>query len=101
MAFQVIGEEEIVVGFRFVGIRGRAVHSREEALEAFRHATTAPEVQVLIITESSAALIEDEVMQWQLEGSYPLIVEIPGLDGPMEGKKSLLESVREAIGISV
>jgi V/A-type H+-transporting ATPase subunit F len=32
---------------------------------------------------------------------YPLIVEIPGIHGHMEGKKSLTDAIREAVGISV
>jgi V/A-type H+-transporting ATPase subunit F len=46
-------------------------------------------------------LIEDEVLEWQKGGQYPLIVEIPGLHGHLEGKKSLTDAIREAIGIHV
>ena len=39
--------------------------------------------------------------QWQLKGDYPLIVEIPCLQGSMEGKKSLQDSIREAVGVHI
>ncbi len=101
MQFYVLGDEEIVTGFRFVGVQGTAVYSKAEALEAFRRATEGGEVMVLILTEQVSALIPEEVMDWQFNGSYPLIVEIPGIDGHLENRKSLIDSIREAVGVHV
>jgi V/A-type H+-transporting ATPase subunit F len=56
---------------------------------------------VLIITEETAVWIGDYLIDWQLSGHYPLIVEIPGISGRLEGRKSLVDSIREAIGIHV
>jgi vacuolar-type H+-ATPase subunit F/Vma7 len=101
MEFFVIGEEEIVIGFGFAGVQGRAVSGRDEAFEAFKHATGIEGLRVLIITEEVATLLAEEVLQWQLDGRFPLLVEIPGLQGRMPGKKTLVESIREAVGLSV
>ena len=101
MEFYVIGEEELVIGFQFVGVRGSAVFTPEEGLAAFRSATEAGDVSVLILTEQVSAMIADEVMEWQLNGSYPLIVEIAGIEGHLENRKSLIDSIREAVGIHV
>jgi len=97
----VIGGEEIVIGFSFVGVRGVVVNNREEALEEFEKAVNSGVILVLIITEGVSMLIEDKVSEWQLKGSYPLLVEIPGITGHIEGRKTLLDSIKEAIGISV
>jgi vacuolar-type H+-ATPase subunit F/Vma7 len=107
-----IGEREAAIGFRFVGIPGKAVYSRDDALEAFKRATGQDRTQggspypeygakVLIMTESAASFIEEEILEWQLEAKYPLIVEIAGLSGRLPGKKTLVEAIREAIGIQV
>jgi vacuolar-type H+-ATPase subunit F/Vma7 len=107
-----IGEREAAIGFRFVGIPGRAIYGREDTLEAFKRATGQertssgspyPEygAKVLILTESALSLIEAEVLEWQFEAKYPLIVEIPGLSGHLQGKKTLVEAIREAVGIQV
>jgi vacuolar-type H+-ATPase subunit F/Vma7 len=40
-------------------------------------------------------------MDWQFNGSYPLIVEIPGIEGHLENRKSLIDSIREAVGVHV
>lgn len=102
MEFFVLAEEEIVVGFRFVGVPGTPIATPEEALEAFQDAVR-PErdVRVLILTEEVSGMIEAQVLSWQATGEYPLIVEIPGLRGRLEGKHSLVDAIREAVGIHV
>jgi vacuolar-type H+-ATPase subunit F/Vma7 len=97
----VIGDEEIVIGFSFVGVKGVVVNSRDQALEEFEKAVNSGNILVLILTEGVSMLIEDRVSEWQLSGSYPLLVEIPGIEGHIEGRKTLLDSIKEAIGISV
>jgi V/A-type H+-transporting ATPase subunit F len=41
------------------------------------------------------------MIDWQLSGRYPLLVEIPGISGKHIDRKTLVESIREAIGIQV
>ena len=101
MSFHVIGSEEVVLGFRFVGVPGSVVRTPEEALEAFRTVTANRGARVLILTEQASALISDEVMEWQLGGAYPLIVEIPGIEGHRADRTSLIDSIRDAVGLHV
>ncbi len=113
MKYQVIGERELVLGFSLVGVPGTVVNSRDESLAAFNRATgqgntlsgstPVPEerARVLILTEQVSAMIEGEVRNWQMGGEYPLIVEVPGLQGHMSGRKTLTDAIREAIGIHV
>jgi V/A-type H+-transporting ATPase subunit F len=101
--FFAIGSSEIVVGFAYAGVSGRAAETREEALSAFREAVSGDEAsyKVLVVTEDVAVLLEEELLEWQMSGAYPLVVEIPGLGGHIEGRKTLIESIREAIGLHV
>ena len=111
MDYYVIGERELLLGFSLVGIAGTAVSNRDEALAAFKKITgfgnsstentPASRPKVLILTETVAALLEDEVLAWQMGATYPLIVEIPGLDGHVVGRKTLLDSIQSVIGIQV
>ncbi len=101
MEFYVIGDEEVVLGFRFAGVEGAAVANREEAHEAFRRATEAGDIMVLILTEQVSAMIEEEVTAWQFGGSYPLVVEVPGIEGHLENRRSLVDAIREAVGVHV
>ena len=62
---------------------------------------TAEPCRVLIVTEEVAEWLGDAIVQWQLSDRYPLIVELPGLMGKLPGRKTLVDSIREAIGIHV
>jgi V/A-type H+-transporting ATPase subunit F len=100
--YHFIGEAELVTAFRFIGVEGTAVNDSGEAVAAFKKITEEPEnCHILIITEKVALWLGDLMINWQLSDRYPLIVEIPGLDGKLEGRKTLVESIREAIGINV
>jgi V/A-type H+-transporting ATPase subunit F len=108
-----IGDGELVTAFRFVGVEGRAVFDADSARAAFRRITEGwdetagmvlPDTEccrVLILTEETADWLGDLLVDWQLSGSYPLVVEIPGIMGRLEGRKTLVDSIREAIGVHV
>lgn len=102
MDFFVLGGSELVTGFALAGVGGKACATREETLAAFREMTR-PEtaLKVLILSEDASSLIEDELLEWQLAGEYPLIVEIPPLTGTATGRKSMVDTIREAIGVHV
>jgi len=110
MEYFVIGEREIILAFRLVGVQGSVVANRTEALDSFNRiigrggtfsVPSSERPKILILTESVSAMIEDEVISWQKCAEYPLIVEIPGIQGRLEGKKSLSDAIREAVGIQV
>jgi V/A-type H+-transporting ATPase subunit F len=98
-----LGDEELVIGFSFIGIHGIAVKDADEAVMVFKQITEGEveNCQVLIMTEETADWLGEHLVNWQLQGRYPLIVEIPGLSGRFEGRKTLVDSIREAIGLHV
>ncbi len=101
MEFHVIGDEEVVIGFRFVGVPGSVARTEEEAREAFSSVTDEGKARVLILTEQVSSFLAREVMDWQMNGSYPLIVEVPGIGGHVPDRRSLIDSIRDAVGIHV
>ena len=110
MKFFIIGQREIVLAFKMTGIDGVAADTREQVLDAFNRVTgkggvaSVPAEQIpriLILTEEAAALIEEEEIEWQKTGKFPLIVEVPGLNGHMKGRKTLTDAIREAVGVNV
>ena len=110
MNFYIIGSREIVLAFKMIGITGAVVENRSEALEVFNRVTgkggfsnipTEEHPRVLILSEDVACLIESEEVEWQKTGKFPLIVEVPGLNGHMKGKKTLSDAIREAVGVNV
>jgi len=96
-----IGDEDAVLGFGLVGVEGRTVRSSQEAQEAFSSALEDKEVGIVLVTERVAALIRPQVDQYVFTRSFPLIVEIPDRQGPLEGKPGIREMVNKAIGIKL
>ena len=112
-----MGDEELVTAFRLIGIGGAAVKDADEAVAVFRRitegadaasdvdlpssASDASNCQILIMTEETADWLGDHMINWQLSGHYPLLVEIPGIAGRLPGRKTLVDAIREAIGIHV
>ena len=113
MDYFFLGDPELVTAFRFVGIAGASVQSADDARDAFRRVTegydkTAGTVlpgaefcRILILTEEVADWLGETIIAWQLADRYPLIVELPGLMGRHPGRKTLVDSIREAIGVHV
>ena len=113
MDYFFIGEAELVTAFRFVGIEGQAVSGEEDARAVFEKCTRgwdetaraflpgAISCRVLIITEETAVWLGKTLTDWQIKGAYPLVVEIPGTLGHLPGHKTLVDAIREAIGVHV
>ena len=117
MDYFFLGDEELVTAFRFIGIEGIAVKDPDEAVAVFRKITERYDergdidlpacvsdedgCQVLILTEETADWLGEYMIIWQLSGNYPLLVEIPGISGRLPDRKTLVDAIREAIGIHV
>ena len=111
MEYYFIGERELYHAFRLVGVPGAVANKKDDALDAFLLMTgqsskvSGPaekdRPKVLILTEDVADMLETQVVAWQKTGKTPLIVEVPGLQGHLPGRKNLTDSIREALGIQV
>ena len=101
MKFFCVADEDTVRGFRLAGVEGEAVASPAEAADAIRRAARRRDLGILILTDAVAADARREVDEIRLTQEVPLIVEIPGQEGPMPGRKTLRQFVQEAIGIRI
>ncbi len=111
MEYFVIAQRELVLAFKLVGVDGTVALNRSEALEAFNRVTghgmsdnalpVEERPKVLILSEDVSAMLDEEIIAWQKGARFPLVVEIPPLNGHIAGKKSLTEAIREAVGISI
>ena len=84
----VIGDSDMVTGFRLVGVDGVEADSIEEAQQAFNKALARNDLAILIISEelSSQPQLHEIIDKVQHERKELLIVEIPG----SKGKKSIV-----------
>ena len=101
MNYFVIGDEDTVLGFGLVGVKGKTVHSGDEAKAAFEGALSEQDTGIIIITERIADLIRPMVDRYLFSERFPLIVEIPDREGPVKGKPGIRKMVNEAIGINL
>jgi V/A-type H+-transporting ATPase subunit F len=99
--FYCIADEDTVRGFRLAGVEGQAVADPKESAAALERACGRKDFGILIITDVVAAGIRRQVDAIRTERHLPLIVEIPGPQGPMPGRKTLRQFVQEAIGIRI
>lgn len=101
MKFFVIGDSDTVLGFRLVGVPGRAVETPEEALAALKEAVANRETGVVLITEKVAGGIRDEVEARLYGLGFPLVLEIPDSSGPDPERPEIEDIVKRAIGVSI
>lgn len=101
MKFICIADEDTVRGFRLAGIDGRVVTTAQETEAALAEASAEAGSGIVILTEEVAAGVRPQIEAIRLERDQPLIVEIPGPEGPLPGRKSLRQLVQEAVGIRV
>ncbi len=91
----VIGDSDMVTGFRLVGIDGVEVTSADETVQALNKALARSDLAVIIISEeySNKPQLHQTIDQVRRERRSPLIVEIPGSKGkPTEIRMSDLIS---------
>jgi len=101
MHFYVIGDESTVTGFGLAGVEGEVVETTEEAREALKKAFATPDIGIIIVTEKLAAGMREEMEEYVFGRSFPLVIEIPDRTGPIEGRVSIRQMVRSAVGVSV
>jgi V/A-type H+-transporting ATPase subunit F len=101
VSFFVIGDEDTVLGFKLVGIRGVRAARPEEVRDAFREAISDSSVRILLITERLARKVEGALVRHRASRRTPYVVEIPDRHGPLSTRKPIPEMIREAIGIRV
>jgi V/A-type H+-transporting ATPase subunit F len=101
MKVLVIGHLEAVLGFSLVGVHGQAVSTAEEANQALDNALSDTDVGIVLVTEDVADLIQMRMDQLMLRSTVPLVVEIPGPEGPRPGRPSLSDVVKRAVGVKI
>ncbi len=101
MKFFCIGDEDTVRGFRLAGIEGHVVSDAEQAETALANVVRRRDAGVVIVTDAIAAKIREQVDEVRLKCERPLLVEIPGPEGPIAERKSLRQLVQEAVGIRI
>ena len=101
MAYRIIGDPDTVLGYRFAGVTGDAVENVEQAREAFSKALESDEPGILLLTQPVEDMIEDEVTAHRLTSKPPYVAVVPDIWGGGRKRKTLQETISEAVGIKI
>jgi vacuolar-type H+-ATPase subunit F/Vma7 len=98
----VIGDSDMVTGFRLVGVEGAEAVTTDEAMQALSKALALSDVGVIIISEAyfSDASIREQVDKIRQERVTPLIVVLPGSRGQAKGTP-ISETISKILGIKL
>jgi V/A-type H+/Na+-transporting ATPase subunit F len=98
----VIGDADMVTGFRLVGVEGVEAASVDEARQALDKALTRPDLAIVIISEefSIQPQLHDRIEKIRRERREPLIIEVPGSKGkPSETRMS--DIISKTLGVRI
>ena len=101
MELRVIGHLEAVLGFSLVGIQGQVATTAAEANQAIDEALSAPDIGIVLVTEDVAELVGTRMDQLKLRSTVPIVIEVPGPEGPRPDGLSINELIRRAIGVKI
>jgi vacuolar-type H+-ATPase subunit F/Vma7 len=98
----VIGDGDMVTGFRLVGVEGAEAATPDEAKQALSKALARSDVGVIILSEAyyRDMSIREQVDRIRQEQVTPLIVVLPGSRDPMQGVP-LSETIGKILGIKL
>lgn len=89
------------MGMKLAGIDGVVVHERGEVLSAINKAMNDKDTAVVLITKKLTDLCRNEIYDFKLNMSRPLIVEIPDRHGDSNITDTISGYVSEAVGLKL
>jgi V/A-type H+/Na+-transporting ATPase subunit F len=99
--FFCVGDEETVRGFRLAGVDGQVVSSAEQAEQVLTALQADATCGIIILTQTIGQSLPEAVRRFRFAPRPPLLVEVPGPEGPQAGHRSLQQLMQEAVGIRI
>lgn len=98
----IIGDIDVVSGFRLGGVkRAEVANSAEEAVAAFDKILD-EEISIIIITQVLANEIRNHINRKIGSGVLPMIIEIHDKDGSSEGSSDqMADLIKRVIGVEM
>jgi V/A-type H+/Na+-transporting ATPase subunit F len=96
----VIGDNDMITGFRLVGLEGTEVVNVGEAQLALRKAVSRNDLAIVLISEEFSILMRLEIEKIKSQQIVPIIVEIPGRKGSSEEFR-MADLVSKTLGVKI
>ena len=102
MKFRLISDNrDTLLGLRLSGIDGVIVGTREGVLRELKNAADDEDVGIVLITEKLTKLCPETIYEMKLVNRRPLVVSIPDRHGSDASEDSIMQYVRDAIGVKL
>jgi len=98
----VIGNNDMVAGFRLVGVEGIEVTSANDAQEALKKVVSRNDIAIIIVSEEFSILpqLREAIDKVRFERVVPMIIELPAI-GEKPSKISVSDIVSKTLGVSM
>ncbi|MCM8816446.1 MAG: V-type ATP synthase subunit F [Candidatus Omnitrophica bacterium] len=87
MKLYCISDSESSLVFRLANIQTFEVSEREKAVNIFNQITGFPDAGIILITDTVASLINNEIVAFVKKNTKPLILEIPSYTSLLKSKR--------------
>jgi len=98
----VIGDSDMITGFRLVGVHGAEVNTLDEASEALNQALSRNDLGIIVISEdfSVQPMMQETIDKIRRERKNLLIVEVPGSKGK-PSKVKMSDLISKTLGVKI
>ncbi len=96
----VIGEREIALGFKLIGIKDTFIKSGSDAVKLFSDLVSSKNYNLLLVSESIRSHMESNLLRLAETSLSPLVVFIP-LPGIEEEKESVEKLAKRVLGVDI
>jgi len=83
------------------GVEGVVADDPREGGPLLRESAHDPDVGILMVTEKIAETNRDIIQEIRAGEEGPVVVEIPGPEGKLPDRPSLIDLIQEALGIRI
>ncbi|MGB9812846.1 MAG: V-type ATP synthase subunit F [Thermovenabulum sp.] len=99
--FVISDSSDTITGFRLAGIEGKYIEESQEVLKEIDKLKNDEDIGIILITESLAQNIKNELSAMKLSKDFPIILEVPDRHGSIRPKDFLTRYIKEAIGVKI
>ena len=98
----VIGDGDMVTGFRLVGLEGAAVNSVDEALQALDKTLTRNDLAIIVVSEefSTQPQMHEAIDKIRRDRKSTLIIEMPGSMGKAS-RIRMSDLISKTLGVKI
>ncbi len=93
----VIGDKDMITGFRLVGVHGIEVNSVDQARAVLQESLSKRDLAVVLISEDFSNRLNGEIEKIREERVRPIIVAIPSRNGS-SGEPRLSDLIAKTLG---